>query len=170
MEIVEQSEKKALSSEELEKMLGDTKVKIIGYHELKKYQSLKEMFDISQYWIILLIIESDLSENGIGHWVALLNHTSHYEHFDPYGLSIDQETKYTNERHPLLKNLFLSSEKPIEVNTIKFQKIKENINTCGRWCVVRCKLGYMELKKFQSFIQISHTDPDVAITLLTIFL
>lgn len=170
MEIVEISEKKPLSSIELEKMLGETAVEIIGYHELKKYRSLKQMFDKCKYWIILIVIESDSKTYNIGHWIALMDHNTHYEHFDPYGIDIDEETVFTHERHPYLKNLFSSSDKKVEVNRIKFQQFKENVNTCGRWCVVRCKLGYFELQKFNSFINIAHTIPDVAITLMTMFL
>lgn len=162
MDIITELEKEPLSDKDLERMARG-KAKIILYDDLRDIDTLDNDWDA---YIILL----QITGQNIGHWILLINHESHIEHFDPYGIGIDEELSITHEK-PYLSNLFQKSKKDIITNHIRFQARKENMNTCGRWCISRLNFADMPLEKFHTFIDKVHSKHhDMAATLLTMLL
>jgi hypothetical protein len=159
-----------LSLKDLEIMLNHEakNTSIIQYDDLAQFESLKQMFQDVDAYIILLQIESP-DAPPVGHFIAMLNHPDHYEHFDPYGIGADEELSITHEK-PYLTGLLRGSDKRIDDNQRRFQHMKEDVNTCGRWCVGRVHLKKYELKRFGKIIDTSSADPDTTVTLLTMLL
>lgn len=170
MNIVQQIESKPLSFDDLGRMLRDRAkdVNFYQYNELARFQSINEVFGSKGCCIILLSIEAPNAPK-VGHWIALIRTNKGIEHFDSYGLNPDQELGITQEQ-PYLSNLLKASGLNIETNTLRLQQFREYVNTCGRWCVARCLMKNYSLEQFVNIIQTAHSNPDVVITLMTMFL
>lgn len=168
--IVDKAEAKSLSFDDLEKMLGKQSAftKLINYNDLKEATSIEQVFGRDKAVIILMSIEAKNAPK-VGHWIALLDKPGLIEHFDSYGFSVDQELAITHEQN-LLKKLLSTSGKKVAQSRRKFQQIREQVNTCGRWCVVRIKHFEMSVTQFSDFIDKLHYVPDVAVTMLTLHL
>jgi hypothetical protein len=143
----------------------------MSYSELAKYQTIDQLFQRSNY--ICLLYET---RSNYGHWVLISKLSENtVEFFDPYGLSVDQELKYVpdnyrkelNEDIPHL-TLLLRGYKVVSSNS-KLQKFKENVNTCGRHCVMRYKLRKMTLHHYIGFMMNSRNSSDYLVTLAEIF-
>jgi hypothetical protein len=171
MNLIEKAEQTPLSIDEIKKMLGDdnNRCKVILYNDLAKFETLDQLIpNYRDAAIILLEIEGPNAPK-VGHWVALLNHDSHFEHFDSYGLDPDEELGLTHEQ-PYITKLIQNSKIRVESSQAKLQARREAMNTCGRWCVVRVRFPDLEKKEFVQFIREVHNVPDVAATLLTYLL
>lgn len=170
MELIRDIEKTAIGFPALKRMLGPDryKSKLMHYNELRSINSMEELFGKADAVIILLSIET-ANAPTVGHWIALLKMGQHYEHFDSYGLSVDEELSITHEA-PYLTNLVNKSRKKVIDNTIKFQNIREHTNTCARWVVARVRLRHLALAQFNDIFTNLHAVPDVSISVMTMFL
>jgi len=170
MNVLTKIEAQPLTFADLKRMLGEFKntTHLIKYDDLAKVESMRDLHKDASAVIILLSIETPNAPK-VGHWVATLDHGDHYEHFDSYGLSADKELSITHEK-PYLSNLLGKADKHVVDSGVRFQTIREHINTCGRWCVARVRLQEMNLKDFKHLINQSHTVPDATVALMTMFL
>ena len=164
-----EQEAKALSTDDL-KLLQIDRINYIMYDDLAR-MSLKDVFEGSPCAIILLDIHNGRETAPVGHWIALLEYNDYVEHFDSYGLTIDEERAYTHDGPYLTKVL-----KGVRVRESKyrFQEMREDVNTCGRWCVVRCNEyfrsnGRKNLSDFYRFIEKWGINGDALVTLLTFY-
>lgn len=130
------------------------KTKIITYPELNKYESIGELLEPYGNVVILY-----LNTPNSGHWTTLFKYPNEpgIEFFDPYAMIPDHEFKFIDNREELgeeyamLSRLLLEYSGPIEYNDNKFQRFAKNINTCGRWVVLRLLLRSMSLEEFKKF-------------------
>lgn len=135
-------------------------INTLKYNELKNYSNIEELLPNDRDFQIILI-ESD---NNLGHWVCISRYDDTIEYFNPYGTRVDNDKKWIGK----LKNMLLGQcedilSKMMEKSKFKcvysktkFQKIGENIQTCGRWCVLRIicmKDMNMNIKQFTKFIK-----------------
>jgi len=173
-DIVEKSEAKSLSFDDLHRMLGkdDRTTRIINYDDLKNINDISELFNGNVKAIIILLQIESRNAPRVGHWIALLDKpgvsatdVGTIEHFDPYGFSVDKETAITHEEK-WLSTLLVKSPKRLIESRRRFQRLREGVNTCGRWCVVRIKQFDMTTREFGNFIDTIHYEPDVAVTLM----
>jgi hypothetical protein len=170
MDVLTKIEEAPLGFAELKRMLGPAlkRTKLIGYDELKGVQSLSGLFGDKKSVIILLEIEAPDAPK-VGHWIALLDMGDHYEHFDSYGIDVDEELALTHEE-PWLSQLLDAADKPIRDSGTRYQQVREHINTCGRWCVARVRLQKLTLDHFKDVIDQAHATPDITVALMTMFL
>jgi hypothetical protein len=142
---------KMLSAEDIKELL-ENDVKIIRFSDLNKYDSIIDLMPKKNTFIIIFW-ETESYYNG--HWTCLIRYNNSYEFFDSYGLTEKQDyflvpndtKKQLNEKN-YLKILF--KNRLVIQNKKDFQKWGNNINTCGRWVVIRIYLflhGY-DLKHF----------------------
>ena len=159
----------ALSFDQLKDLVGPTQAahcRWIVYDQLQGFRNLDEVMKFKAC-VILLQIEKP-GATKVGHFIVLLDHGSHYEHFDSYGLTMDEERGITNEHH--LTNIFRDSRKPIVDNTKRLQALREDINTCGRWVITRLLLRDLELAPFLKLIEYFHTNYDNLVAIMTMLL
>lgn len=164
--------KKALSGEEILKIL-DGKAKVVRYSEIYKYSNVFDLMGPHKAAVILYEWKP-----FYGHWTALFEqNTNTIEFFDPYGIVIDNELKHvpnnlkkqlhSDDRY-LSKLIIKSPYKNIEYNNIKFQKLAEGINTCGRHVAIRLLFRSLSLDEFAEIFRNSKDfDADHVMTLLT---
>lgn len=170
MEIITNIIHQPLNDMDLARMLGPlkSKVKIMRYEELAN-KTLQSLFHGYMAIIVFLDIHNEHGVTPIGHWITLIDQDDHYEHFDSYGIGVDEEVAITHEKKDLISNLFKQSNKPLVESQRKLQSNKNDTNTCGRWCIARIRLGNYALPKFYHFIDTIHHIPDVAVVALTMF-
>jgi hypothetical protein len=133
--------KRPMKASELKKHVSE--VKFITYDELSNYNNINELFETTNYVIILI----RHNENS-GHYVCLINDPKYIEVFDSYGLDIQDHKNMvgglTNnmlgQEAPLLNDLLNTSKKKIIYNKKSFQHPSDlTIATCGRHCLYRFK-------------------------------
>jgi hypothetical protein len=130
---------------------------VIKYEELHQFKELP----VSVGSPLILLYETSYNK---GHWVAVLATPEGIEHFDSYGVLPDKELGYiccefrrmSGQVSPYLVRLLINYNHkfrvPINYNQFKFQSKDPNIATCGRWCVLRCLMCKMPIKKFKKKI------------------
>ena len=123
---------RALSDADIRTILGQD-VKIIKYSELSGYTDLDQLLPRPVDTVVILY-ENVLNS---GHWCCLSKYNGMYEFFDPYGIRVDNELKWTNlkrrrtlnEAVPYLSNLLRSTEHMY--NPVRYQQLEAGVNTCG---------------------------------------
>lgn len=164
--IIRKQYKKALSMDELLKA-SNNRLQVFTYDDLYHVKHIDELFYPHNVCIILY-----QSSPNFGHWVTLIRRKNTIEHFDPYGVKIDDElNKSNNMGFPkLLSQLILNSDiTRIISNKGRFQSTKPGVNTCGRWALIRALLKNKSLKEFTNLFHNQKLEPDFYVTALTMF-
>jgi hypothetical protein len=167
---IEEVKDYALSDGDIRTILGQD-ISILTYPDLAQMSSIDECFD-SKGRCILLFLTSSPTE---GHWCCLLNKRDGIHFFDPYGDSPEKQLKgisksrleELDQRQPYLTQLLKGSGRPVFYNTHEFQKEGSTINTCGRWCVVRCLYATKPLSYLKKVIDSSGMSGDDFVSALT---
>jgi hypothetical protein len=135
---------------------------VIKYSELDNYKSIEDLLPTDNSAVIILI-EDQLNS---GHWVAVMRYGKTCEYFNSYGAKWDTDWKFINRMMRMIlgqntneMTRLMDKAKSDGWNTIwnkhRFQKLGSNIQTCGRWCILRIemmKMGYT-LPEFYDFIK-----------------
>lgn len=161
--------KQDLSFKELQDMVGPEFTRNtlwITWDELAKYSSVSSLMQ-KKAVVVLLEIERPYT-NNVGHFILLLQYPDHIEHFDSYGLTMEEELAATQEKH--LTRIFQDYRQPVINNTKRLQTLRQDINTCGRWVVGRLMLQEMKLDQFLKFIDYFKLNHDDLITAMTMLL
>jgi hypothetical protein len=134
---------------------------IIKYSDLVKYKNIEELLPSHRSYKIILIEDKINS----GHWVLLIRFNNEIEFFNSYGLKPSSELDFIGH----IQNWFLGQDiKHLNIllnkarnkfkiiyNKKRFQKLKNGINTCGRWVILRLIMLLffnMNLYDFNKFI------------------
>jgi hypothetical protein len=153
--ILAQQKKKPLSNFNIEKLLNK-KCNIILYPDLYKYSSLDQILKPFDACVLLYQTTEDF-----GHWCCVIKINNNLvEFFDPYGTFVDDELKFidmnfreeSHQLYPHLTWLLYNSPYQLSYNEHKFQKMSEDIQTCGRWTAFRILCKNMNLKEFFNLI------------------
>lgn len=146
---------KPMSETDIRKLMGAKKVKIVAYNELPRIKNLDTLLK-NKYLFVLYEYKPNY-----GHWTCLLKTVNKegkdcIEFFDSYGAKPDRQlngqpqslkNKYGYD-YPRVVELLLKSKYPIEYNNYKLQKYSEKVQTCGRWCMMRCLMDSMSIDTF----------------------
>ncbi len=167
-QLIKQAEKKALSNTDLEN-ITDHKFKVYVYDDLKNINTLDEALGPNGAFILLYE-----SQPNFGHWTCCLRthddkSNNLIEFFDSYNTIPDKEFNFIPEQFKkahYLSRLLKESPYELSYNNHKFQKMKEDINTCGRWCAMRCNFKDLSLEEFKKMMTNDKYDYDSMVTLL----
>ena len=152
-----------IDSTDIDRYLDAGSSKILKYSELDQFRTIEELLPNDVDYRIILIEQNPNS----GHWTCILRYGKTYEFFDPYGLRFDEELNFISKvKNKLLGQdvkhltILLNDAKARGWNVIwnkkKLQQLKEGVNTCGRWCLLRITMltqFFFDLKEFQDFIE-----------------
>jgi len=159
-----------LDDAEIRKALGSG-INIIPYNDLKEYNYFP--FDRKGRLIVFFAVDSQYS----GHWQCVLRYPDEkvIEYFDPYGIDpmIGCQSWMTKAKQVELgedvnyAKILLTNEHDrgykCVYNHHKFQNENDmNIQTCGRWCIVRLLFYKLTNEKFFQFI--SKMEKDTGLT------
>ena len=147
-----------MAGDELKKIIkNETRedINLIRYNQLHRY---KDIISCLKNGVCVLLYES---KQNSGHWCCIIVTYSNdgskvIEFFDPYGMMIDDELKYieenfkekSNQEYPILTKMLYDCKYPISYNQYRFQKMGDNIATCGCWVICRILNKNMPLDEF----------------------
>lgn len=141
--------------------------KLIPYNNLKHFNpsNYKKIFDNGKLPNFSFILYESDEEQGklIGHWVLIIDYGNTIEVFDPYGEDLEEQydeyqgkiDKHLKQK-PYLEILMKKLKKlgkKIVVNPYKFQKESPDINTCGKWCIIRAIFENLNINQFKDIIK-----------------
>jgi len=144
---------------------GITPDHIIKYSDFENVTDIEEILPEDKSFKIILIEY----KYNTGHWVTIMRYGNTLEYFNSFGL-IPSKDDFTDndvlneeldQEHLFLNNLLGKEMNEddfanIIYNKVKFQSSKEDINTCGRHCILRilCMLYYdMDLAEYIKFMK-----------------
>lgn len=144
-----------MDSGQIKEFLGD--VACLKYSDLVNIEDLDQALDAVPFIFVLYEYKPNY-----GHWTCILktkgkNGKPVIEFFDPYGVKPDRQRKGLSDKiknqygmkYPLVAKLLKESKFPIEYNNHKLQKYDPEIQTCGRWCMMRCVFNNYHIDEFK---------------------
>lgn len=167
----------SLSDSDLKKLAGKG-TRVFTYPQLASFKSIDQVVNKKNPKAAILYMTGP----NYGHWTGIKLYKNTVQFFDPYGTFPDnQQNKIeqlkgvgfleeTNQIRNKIKELLFNTNKEIHYSDHKLQKLKEGINTCGRW------VGYflsspLNVDRFASLIKKiakqSNLSNDETITMLT---
>lgn len=170
MDNIKKQKNISLSSDDIYDAL-DGKIRIIDYSYLAKVNHIDEILEPYDACVILY-----MTRKNYGHWTCVFKRGNLIEHFDSYGLMVDDELnfdmdpyfrKISNQDYPHLSFLLYNSNYDLSFNEHQFQKKLKNIQTCGRHVIVRLWFRHLPLEEYKSFFDNQKYDPDTIVTFLT---
>lgn len=157
----------ALSGQEIKKKVGYD-INVIKYSQLNNCKNIEQCL-INGVCVILYETEPNR-----GHWTVLLKTVDDFgntvlEMFDPYGMDLEAEKRFINKGfmqqnnmdHNILAKLLYECKYPSSYNQYHFQKMKDNVATCGRWVIARIKNKNMPLNDFHAKFK-NYTDEQIS--------
>lgn len=139
------------------------------YKDLLDYTNIVDALGKHHQMILLFPTTSDT----MGHWIAVLCNNKTITHFDSYGLSWKQELGYSHNAYTkqnllgVLYNKAMQDGYRVDYNHQRLQEMRSGINTCGRWCAMRCRFSYLDSEEFAKLFIKQKESPDYLITILT---
>ena len=159
---LEKSESIPLAYSEFQRIIRPVSHHTTTHSGLKGKKSYREIFKGDKCVVVYL----PNKERNIGHWVCMIDHKSYVEFFDPYGKTYFELCDILG-----ITPLPLFTKHPVIYNKRQYQKVRENINDCGRHVAVRCRFAFLALKRYQNFIRYPKCpDADGTVTLLTMLM
>lgn len=136
---------------------------VIKYSELANYNSIESLLTYDKSFKIILF-ENDYNR---GHWILMLRYGKTIEFFNSYGLKPNADFGFISKKkaellgqNPIyLKKLLddaIKKRYDVIYNKMRFQQLKNGINTCGRWIIFRIillKYFNYNLKDFINFVK-----------------
>jgi hypothetical protein len=167
--------KQSLSDDDIRNFFK-SKIKIVKYSDLKDMQSIDDLLEPHMRCIILF----EISAINSGHWTLLQQcydtkkKKPYILFFDSYGYSPENEIsvispefrKYSDQERGYLLKLLYEQPQEVHYNNYRLQKIKKNINTCGKYCCVKGKYPFIDEHEFQRLLRSTQFEPDYLICLL----
>ena len=154
------------------KTLTNNKCPIVLYDNLDINDDILEVIGKNNRCFLLF---PTVHGSNSGHWLSILynDKTNTLEHFDPYGLDVNQEMTYSSSRHVqanILGKLYAKAQqKGIKIifNNVRYQKLTNGINTCGRHCAIRLRFHYLTPTQYENLMMKQTMSPDWLVSILT---
>lgn len=162
--------KNPLSDSDIKNLL-ENKTNIYLYEDLANVDDIVDI--LKPYGNCILLYQNSEHE---GHWVCLnIRNTKSrgniIEFFDSYGGAPDSQLKYCKYvKEPYLTQLLEKSQYDVSWNPYKLQSQRKDVNTCGRWCILRSLMSDIPLSEFVELFKDNKKKPDYYATLLTTLL
>lgn len=165
---IKQEVARSLSDTDIKKFLNN-QTKIIQYKDLSKYNNIDDLLKPFGHVIILY-----MTAPNYGHWTLLMRRAPDEIHFfDSYGYKPDEEFKFidddfravSNQIYKKVVNMLYDSPYKITYNEYKLQSKstkKQQISTCGRWCLARLLNGHLDEHQFAGCFKGKNKDIKIA--------
>jgi len=140
---------------------GGAESKILKYSELANYKHIDELLPKERDFRVILVVDSHIN----GHLFCILKYNYNIEWFNPYGVRPDGQknllgklrNQMLGQAEDYMTNLMKSSKGyKLIYNKARLQKLRQGINTCGRWIILRIicmKDMSMDLKMFIKMVK-----------------
>ena len=162
-EFIEKERAKPLGADEVLKMSYRAALREMDYEKLEG-KSLKTLLPKTPSGILIMFTDHANPKRPIGHFCILMRGKHGIEFFDPLGLGLRNVTSVTHSRKHLQK---LLEGHDFVNNKVKYQKLENDTNTCGRHCVTRWNCIGMTPKKYQMLMHSKQLSPDEIVVMMT---
>lgn len=156
-----------LDDREIRKYLPNAK--ILTYDTLGKYTDIEQLLPNDRDYCIILYRQKPT----FGHWVSLDKVGDNLSYFDSYGKIIDEPLNWNNyetnlslgQSKPYLTQLLDKTDRNVFYNPFRYQSKSNDVNTCGRWCILRCLFAlkgynlnqfYNQMKELKNFDEMNY--------------
>lgn len=166
MEQINRLMRKPLSNYDILDALNN-KCNLVLYSDIQKYNSIDSL--LGKYGICV-VLYNDKAE--VGHWILLLHNrsTDYVELFDSYADNYSVKEEFKKRHNDLFEKIYKGGYNLL-YNDSNLQKLSDNVNTCGRWVIVRALERNKHIDTFVKDIKESAKDqkisPDQYVTYLT---
>ena len=150
-----------LSIDELKGMVTRPGLNFVDWVNFRG-NSLSQLMGKSQGVIVLL--EHHGKDNG--HFVLFLKKGSHTEYFDSYGLAPLRLVGILGFDEKETKR-FMHIVSKCKKHYVQFQAKRADINTCGRYAVMRFNCNFASFREFAGIVQHRMLHTDDVVTMLT---
>lgn len=173
---------KYISDQDITRYLGPKAMKhIMKYSELSDYPNIEALLPKKRDFVILLI-ESSFNS---GHWISVIRDGKNIEIFNSYGcppssdldLLTDTQRQKLGEERKWLNELLNDAMNRFNIyyNSVDLQKESPNVNTCGRFQLLRINLFLIRKYNLQQFLDFMkancahyHLTPDQLVSAIII--
>ena len=171
-DMIEEVKEYPLSNDDINRVLGGTN--IYPYPDLKQFASLDEALDDKGRMVLLYLTENEQT----GHWVCVYKDGKSIRYFDPYGKPPENPKSWISpaqnarlgQHQNYLTQLMKGAGKPVFYNTHPYQKMGDDVNTCGRHAITRLLLKDMDDAQYYEVVKDSDVNPDDFVSFATYFL
>jgi len=135
--------------------------KIVKAADLDNYKSIYELLPNGLDFCFILV---ETTGRNMGHWQLLYRDNKTFHFFDSYGdkpttilnfvpkyLNKLLDNDYKEDMGHILKSINKTDK--LIINRFPFQTNGDNINNCGRWCILRLSLALRQNMSDQDFIK-----------------
>lgn len=148
----------AISNDDINKVL-EPDTNIFSYPKFAEMSHIDEAFDPLGRCVFLFLTQSE----SMGHWLTMFKRDNNrtIEYFDSYAEKPEAQRKWISqedldrlgEDQPYLWNLLKKSGYRVYYNTVQYQSDREDISTCGRWCLARLICKDFSNKEFYNMVR-----------------
>ena len=150
--------------------------KVVGFSSLKNVDDLIEVFADKDAFVLFYATDSA----NVGHYTTFILHRDKkiIEHFDSYAYDLDKLLTISDYEYRrsmgenYIKNLVARACAKyglrFEENKKKFQKLSNQVSTCGRYSCVRIMFRDLSMEKFNSLLEDERMSPDWIVSALTV--
>ena len=144
-QLIELERKKPMGVKEVLALSYRNNLKPVDYDDIAK-KTLKELLPKPESGV-LIFFQDHRPNRNIGHF-CLLYQTKRtgIVFFDPLGLGLRNVTEVTKSKKSLQKIL---QRYDFTNSRIKYQKLDDSVQTCGRWCITRWNCAHLNSKEFE---------------------
>ena len=143
-QFIEHERAKPMGAKEVLALSFRSGLRSIDYDDIKG-KSLSHLLPGKESGLLILFMDHR-SKKQVGHFCLLFKSKNGIEFFDPYGLGLQNVTSITRSRKNLQK---LLEGHHFYNNRVKFQKLADSVQTCGRWCITRWNAAHLRPKEFE---------------------
>ena len=164
--LIKYEEGYALTGQDVVNIAKPNKVKYMLYNSLSRYNSIDEVLHGTDGVVILLEIKD--GKSNVGHFVCIFKNKQGINYFDSYAMGMDKDLSLMHENPKIFQKLFRN--KKVKQNKKKYQKLKKDIQSCGRWCGVRLRFHELTDNEFHKLMTSSKYEPDDLVSLMTLLI
>ena len=151
----------ALDIGQLKRMVGRSGLRFVDWVDFRGH-TLHQLMQNNTGVILLL----DHKGADVGHYVLFHKVDHHIEYFDSYGLAPDRLVSILqyDEKDT---HRFLNIVKDTKKHYRRLQRRRVDINTCGRYAVMRYNVGFFSYDEFVAMLHHGSLHTDDVVTMLT---
>lgn len=178
LDLVKRGEEVPLSDKDIREILDDN-VNVINYMKFFEIERLEDVMGNDLMTPVIFLYPVNAINSG--HWVCFffnkIDNVLCY--YNSYGLHIDADTRisnfpgiHTKDGISILYQLIVDFCKRngtlLDINHYQHQKLKNDMNTCGRYCCSRIIFRDLSNSEFNKMIVNKKMTPDETVTFFTL--
>ena len=162
-QLIEAERAKPMSVKDVMALSYRKGLRSVDYDDLKG-KTLKQIL-VGPESGVLVFFKDHRPGRDVGHFCLLYQtKKTGIVFFDPLGLGLRNVTKVTQSKKYLQRML---EGREFHNSKVKYQKLDDSVQTCGRWCVTRWNAAHLKPKEFERLLFHGGIPGDDVVVLMT---